>query len=172
MKKIIFCMLVSVILSACNQSPSANSSVTREAKALYEQNLAVVKSVVNAFENEQIDALAATIADSAVWTTAAYGSVPGTKADWMKALSSYMADWDSLKLVEPLFLPGLNLETFEIDGTVRYYGHWTGVHKSGLKTDLSFYAAYQFNKDHKIVNASEFYDLGGLINAVSAAKPK
>ena len=98
-----------------------------------------------------------------------YGAPEGKKEDWKNALSSYMADWDGLKLENANFLPGIDSTTHEPDGSVRYYGVWTGVHKSGVKTSLKFYGTYDFNKDGKIVFGDEYFDLGGLMNAV---KPK
>ena len=84
-------------------------------------------------------------------------------------LLAYVTDWDSLKLNYPDFLPGIDSATHEFDGSVRYYGIWNGVHKSGVHTSVNFYATYDFNKEGKIINASEFFDVGGLMNAI---KPK
>jgi hypothetical protein len=98
-----------------------------------------------------------------------YGAPQGKKEDWKNVLVSYFADWDSLKLESPNFLPGIDSATHEFDGSVRYYGVWNGVHKSGVRTSVKFYATYDFNKDGKVVSADEFFDAGGLMNAV---KPK
>src|SRR6185295_3974221 len=96
---------------------------------------------------------------------AAYGAPDGTKEDWKKALSFYLANWDSLKLKDARFLPGVDSTTQEPDGSVRYYGKWTGVHKSGVRTSSTFYGSLEFNAESKITDASEFFDVGGLINA-------
>jgi hypothetical protein len=82
-------------------------------------------------------------------------------------LAAYIADWDTLKLMYPDFLPGIDSATHEFDGSVRYYGIWNGIHKSGVRTSVNFYATYDFDKDGKIVNASEFFDVGGLMNAIN-----
>jgi ketosteroid isomerase-like protein len=161
MRNLILCSTVFMIL-ACSQAFSQNTN----AKALYEKNLATLKASITAFENEQIDAWASNIAEDAVWNSPAYGAALGTKNDWKNALAMYMADWDGLKLRNPNFLPGIDSITHEFDGSVRYYGEWDGVHKSGVKTAVSFYASYEFNKDGKITNGSEFFDVGGLMNAV------
>jgi hypothetical protein len=176
MKKIIFFSLLSCIFFSCNESAkktdettatSADStSKTSDAKALFEKNLASLKTGITAFENEKMDDWAATIADSAVWNPPAYGAKKGSKEDWKKAPTAYTADWDSLKLVNPNFLPGIDSATHEFDGSVRYYGTWEGVHKSGVKTSVNFYGSYEFNKDGKAVNGTEFFDVGGLMNAI------
>jgi len=170
MKKIICAVLLTAIL-ACNQEPKtvAASATSTDAKALYEKNLAVLQSGISAFEKEDINSWAATIADSAKWSSPMYGATEGKKEDWKNALASYMADWDNLKLENANFLPGIDSTTHELDGSVRYYGVWAGNHKSGVKTSVKFYAAYDFNKDGKIVSGDEYFDVGGLMNAV---KPK
>ena len=178
MKKVVFFSLVLCVLFSCNDSAKTDDTIstssdttskTSDAKALYEKNLASLQAGITAFENEKIDDWAATVADSAVWNPPVYGAKPAGKEDWKKALAGYVADWDSLKLVNPNFLPGIDSATHEFDGSVRYYGKWEGVHKSGVKTSINFYGTYEFNKDGKVVNGTDFFDVGGLINAI---KPK
>ena len=178
MKKIIFLLLGLSVLFSCNEpaktddtasATSDTSSKNSDAKALYEKNLASLKSGITAFENEKIDDWAATVADNAVWNPPSYGAKPAGKEEWKKALTGYTTDWDSIKLVDPVFLPGIDSVTHEFDGSVRYYGTWEGVHKSGVKTSVNFYGTYEFNTDGKVTDGSEFFDVGGLMNAV---KPK
>ncbi len=64
----------------------------------------------------------------------------------------------------------ISAATHEFDGSVRYYGQWDGVHKSGVKTSVNFYGTYDFNKDGKVVNGSDFFDVGGLMNAIKEKK--
>lgn len=176
MKKIIFFSLVLCVFFSCNDAVKIDDATAKEAndttsknsdaKALYEKNLATLQSGITAFENEKIDDWAATVADDAVWNSPAYGSKPGGKEDWKKALTAYTAGWDSLKLVAPTFLPGIDSLTHEFDGSVRYYGQWDGVYKSGVRTSVNFYGTYEFNKEGKVVNGSDFFDVGGLMNAI------
>ncbi|MDB5222614.1 MAG: nuclear transport factor 2 family protein [Chitinophagaceae bacterium] len=145
---------------------SETVSKPSDAKMLYEKNLASLKKGITAFENEKIDDWANTVSDTTIWNSAAYGSSPAGKEEWKKMLTAWIADWDSLKLNYPDFLPGIDSATHEFDGSVRYYGIWNGIHKSGVRTSVNFYATYDFNKEGKIVNASEFFDVGGLMNAI------
>jgi len=174
MKKTILWSLPFIALLACNQNqkPVETQSKSAEAKAQYEKNLAVFKAAVTAFENEKIDEWAASVADNAVWHPAAYGAAVGTKEDWKKALSFYATNWDSLKLKNATFLPGMDSVTHELDGSVRYYGIWTGTHKSGVRTASPFYGSFDFNKDGKVIDATEFFDVGGLMNAVAPKSAK
>ena len=166
----IFFLTILFGLYACNTSVKSDEAPKiSDARILYEKNLASLKKGIAAFENKKIDDWAATVSDTTIWNSAAYGSSPATKEDWKKMLLAYVTDWDSLKLNYPDFLPGIDSATHEFDGSVRYYGIWNGVHKSGVHTSVNFYATYDFNKEGKIINASEFFDVGGLMNAI---KPK
>jgi hypothetical protein len=49
---------------------------------------------------------------------------------------------------------------------------WVGTHKSGQQTSTKFYGTYDFNKDNKITSGDEFFDVGGLLNAVNAVAAK
>ena len=171
MKLFIFFLFISTAVYSCKEQVKSEPTLKlSEAKVLYEKNLASLQRGIRAFENENIDEWAETVADTTIWNSAAYGSLPGTKEDWKKTLIAYFADWDSIKLNYPDFLPGIDSATHEFDGSVRYYGIWNGIHRSGVRTSVNMYATYDFNKEGKIVNASEFFDVGGLMNAIKAKK--
>lgn len=170
MRKIIFLFFISFVSYSCNEPVKSEIAKPSDTKTLYEKNLATLKKGIAAFENENIDEWAETVSDTTIWNAAAYGSSPGTKEDWKKSLIAYFADWDSIKLNYPDFLPGIDSATHEFDGSVRYYGIWNGIHKSGVRTSVNMYATYDFNTEGKIVNASEFFDAGGLMNAVKSKK--
>ncbi len=167
MKLFIFLIFILSALYSCKEPvKSAPTSKISEAKILYEKNLASLKKGISAFENKKINEWAETVADTTIWNSPAYGSSPAGKEDWKKMLITYITDWDSLKLKYPDFLPGIDSATHEFDGSVRYYGIWEGIYKSGVRTSVNMYATYDFNKDGKVVNASEFFDVGGLMNTI------
>lgn len=136
-------------------------------KALYEKNLADLQAGIAAFEKGDIDGWSATVADSAKWNSPAYGDTIHTKAHWKESLKYYTDNWTNIKLNAPTFLPGLDSATHEPDGSVRYYGIWDAVHKSGVKTSVYFYGTYDFNKDNKVITGSDYFDVSGLMNAVA-----
>jgi hypothetical protein len=136
-------------------------------QALYDQNLAAVKSSVAAFENNDLAAFFSNVSDSVKWHSPAYGDTIMTKAHWMELLKGLEGNWSKWHLSNALFLPGIDSTSHAMDGSVRFYGRWDGEHKaSGMATKLEFYGAYEFNKDHKVKEAFEYADVGGLMNAV------
>jgi hypothetical protein len=57
------------------------------------------------------------------------------------------------------------------DGSVRTYVRWQSESiANGVKFNQKFYAVYKFNKYHKIIDADEYFDVTGLINAATAPK--
>lgn len=169
MKKLFFALIITIMVVGCDQAAKQESTTpgnSDEMKALYEANLATLKTAVTAFENEDINAYSAQIADSAVWASPVYGDTITTKAHWISSLKNLMDNWSNLHLTNGQFLPGIDSTTHAFDGSVRYYGIWNGTYSSGKTTMVKFYGTYEFNKDHKIIYGSDFYDVGGLLNAV------
>ncbi len=170
MKKILFASVISLLVMSCSDKDKKEDDASKkntEMKAVYEKNLATLKTGIAAFEKEDLEGWAAGVADSATWSSPAYGDTVSTKAHWKESLKYYLDNWDNLKLNGATFLPGVDSATQELDGSVRYYGSWNGVHSSGKATQLKFYGTYDFNKDNKIISGSDYFDLGGMMNAVA-----
>ena len=173
MTKLFLIPIASLLLAACSDNDKKEDDASKknaDMQALYEKNLAGLKKSISAFENKDIEGWAANIADTARWDSPAYGDTVHTKAHWKESLAYYLANWDNLKLNNSTFLPGIDSATHDLDGSVRYYGNWDATHKSGLKTSVNFYGTYDFNTDNKIISGSEFFDVGGLMNAVTPKK--
>jgi hypothetical protein len=172
MKKFfLFATFIAFIVS-CNQESKTETASTEDAdmKALYEKNLATLKTGIDAIEKGDLDAWAANVADSVVFNSPSFGDTIHTKAHWRDLINFFTTNWSGLELTNAIFLPGIDTASHKPDGSVRYYGTWTGVHSSGIKTDINFYGTFDFNSDNKIVNASEFFDVGGVLNAVTPKK--
>lgn len=173
MKKLLFAAIITLAIAGCNQTQkkeAALSSKTADMNAQYEQNLSTLKTSFNDFEKEDIASLAALSADSMVWNSPAYGDTVHTKKHWLESLRYYVNNWSNLHFSNAQFLPGVDTTTHEFDGSVRCYGRWDGTHSSGVVTRVNYYGTFDFNKDHKIISATEFFDIGGLMNAVKAGK--
>jgi hypothetical protein len=157
------------MIAGCSQPEQKETTTTNrdnDMKTLYEANLAVYKTQVAAFEKEDLNAWASTIADSAVWLSPAYGDTVKTKAHWMESIKNIMDNNSNLHLSNAQFLPGVDSATQQPDGSVRYYGTWHATPASGKEVSIKFYGTYDFNKDHKIISGNEFYDVGGVMNSV------
>jgi hypothetical protein len=170
MKSFRFLILATITMFACQRPTQPAEPQDDPVEAVYQKNLAAVKAAVSAFENENLDEFGTYVADNAVYYSGAYGSKKGTKEDWKKLLGFFTTDFDSIRLDHPLYLPGIDSVTHKLDGNVRYYGTWVSRHKSGVKTAARFYAVYEFDANNKIVYAEDYFDVGGLLNAVAPKK--
>ena len=173
MKKFLFFVFCSHLLVACsNQEKKEDDSPKKsdDMTALYEKNLAVIKSAIASFEKKDIDGWAANVADSAIWNSPAYGDTVTTKAHWKEVLTAYSSNWNDLKLTKTNFLPGVDSTTHQPDGSVRFYGVWVGTAKSGVQTSSKFYGSYDLNKDNKVIFGDEYFDVGGLQAAMNSKK--
>lgn len=172
MKRIFYASILTLMVASCSQPSqkenTADNNINKgdDMKALYEANLATYKSQVAAFEKEDLSAWASTIADNAVWQSPAYGDTIKTKAHWVESIKNIMDNNSNLHLTNAQFLPGVDSATQKPDGSVRYYGTWNAKSASGKDVSIKFYGTYNFNKDHKIISGDEFYDVGGVMNAV------
>jgi len=181
MKKVFIAGMIAVTLFSCSQpqkqqtqtaapvdtAAAAAAAKTTEMKMLYEKNLGTLKQFITAFENKDAAARASLIADNVVWHSPAYGDMDSSGTHWKQMTQMFWDNFDSLKLKNAVFLPGVDQKTQMLDGSVRYYGEWSGIYKKNKKkADWQFYGTYDFDKDGKVVNASQYYDVGGLKNAV------
>ena len=141
-------------------------------KMRYEKNLASVKAAISAFENEKLDEFGTYVSDSVVYVPAMYGSPQTNKEGWKNLLSTFTTEFDSIRLTNALYLPGIDSVTHVPDGSVRYYGTWVSRHKSGVKTAVRFYAVYEFGAEGKIIYAQDYFDVTGLLAAVAPKKSK
>jgi hypothetical protein len=168
MKKLLFLAMAAFLLVSCNTEDKEAAATNNDSDALYEQHLAIVKDMVSSFENKDMDAFFANVADSVTWNSPQYGDSVQTKAHWRESLQYWVDNWDNLHVENPIFLPGVDTSTLKPDGSVRYYGQWVGTHKAtGIETRLlSFYEFFNFNSDHKVSANGSFFDVGGLMKAV------
>lgn len=170
MKKFLLLSVVTLLLLSCNTEQKNEDTPPGEndMKALYEHNLATIKTNLAAFESKDLETLFANVSDTATWNSAIYGDTLHTKAHWMESLKYWTDNWDSLHLVNPTYLAGVDPETNMPDGSVRYYGQWNGIHKAtGIHTQVQVYEYFNFNTDKKISACGSYFDVGGLMNAVT-----
>ena len=77
MKKLIAGFVIVVTIICCNQpnktetpdSTSTSSPTGADMKALYDKNLSTLQTGISAFEKEDLNGWAATVADSARWAS-------------------------------------------------------------------------------------------------------
>ena len=98
--------------------------------------------------------------------TSVYGSEPFGYEQYAAMLKGYQESFDNIKYTAQNWLPGTN-EEGQLDGSVRTYGTWTGTNVvTGKELDLKGYWYMNFDAEGKVVAQGDFFDFGGMFNAV------
>jgi len=159
MKTILVSLSVVFILFSCESGNHVDFS----------KNVETVKELVNLHALEDADGISALFHDDLEWQGPAYGSGQLNKADHMAAIVMYHNMFDNLKYTANNWLPGVNAETGQLDGSVRTYGVWTGAHTATeTPLELTSYHTFDF-KDGKIIAGGDYFDLGGMFASFEVA---
>jgi hypothetical protein len=137
---------------------------------VFETNCAAIRSMLQGFQGENIDH-AAFYSDTLRVLQTGFNSPQDTIGldtlmahhQWMWSTFDFALADDSLDL-----LPGVNPDTKEMDGSVRFYSSWrvtktatdSTPEKSGV---IKLYESFDFNADGKVVYQQIYGDFGSLM---------
>ena len=151
---------LSLLVVACQ--PKVDNS----AKEKFEKNSQTVIAALKGFQDENLDY--SMYADNAVFNDTGFGGDSLSLDDVKKQDKAMWERYDFKLLTDPLvLLPGVNPDTKEADGSVRYYGEWqvtvpatdSTEAKSGV---IKYYSSFDFDDDGKIIYEQGYGDYGGL----------
>ena len=153
MKKLLFIISI-LFIYGCNTNPN------------YERNLATAKKLFELHGEEDLDGQIALISDKIQSNSSMYGSETTGYDQYVNMLKGYHAAFDDIKYTADIWLPGTD-SLGNLDGSVRTYGTWTGVNvATGKVLDLHGYWYMNFDEDGKVIAQGDYFDFGGMINAV------
>lgn len=158
-----FLILFSSILFVGCQEKKDNS--VNEA---FEKNSKTVKANIQNWQNETPDY--SMYSDKFVMRdTGVNGKDSLTLADMKENDKMLLKNYDFKFLTDPVvLLPGVNPDTKEPDGSVRYYGNWEVTIPATDSTEaksavLKYYQSFDFDADGKIIYEQGYGDFGGLM---------
>jgi hypothetical protein len=173
MKKTILVMAVAISLFACT-SPQVtkNNDADAENLAAFKENSKVTISVFEAFAKKDLNEWGKFISDSIKGHGPVYGQEAVVGKEVMKQrLEGFHKLFNNIKPNDIMLLPGVDTITYKPNGDVRAYVRWTDDGAlNGAKLEHKYYAVFKFNKDHLMIDADEYFDVSGLINAATAPK--
>ena len=131
MKKLIL-LFALVFITSCTQNTNPK----------FDTNLELTKAWFEKWEKEDIEGLTAMISESLEWQGAFY-----SQKDYItdkSALVGYISGWleamEDINYEAQYYLPGVDPETNQVNGSVRTYGTWTGKNTaSGKPFEVKFY---------------------------------
>ena len=144
-------------------------SCNKENHKEYNKNMEIYKKVVeeiNAyFDNSEEINISEYLTDDFVFYSYAAGNRNGQetpKSDYISNIESMKKMGMSINIGHSIYLPGVDKETYEFDGSVRvYYGATIKVDSNSV--DFSGYQTIEFNNG-KILSIEEWADYGGVQN--------
>jgi hypothetical protein len=172
--KIMYSILcLSFLFIGCQSAPD------NSANEAFEKNSKTVLTVLEGFQNENLDHQAYYAADFV-------GQVTGFGAEkdslsLEESIASDKQNWKVLDfklLTDPLvLLPGVNADTKMPDGSVRYYGAWEATRTATDSTEaksgvLKMYASFDFNEEGKIINEVGYGDFTGIVRHLFYSEDK
>lgn len=135
----------------------------------FEKNVELAKNWFTTFTSEDIDATAALMADEVEWQGCFYGSPVMDKNGAVEYSKAWQDAMENISYTAQNYLPGVNPETGQLNGSVRTYGTWRGTNtESGKDFEILMYHYFTFNEEGKIINAGDFGDATGLMMAVAS----
>ncbi|MGB0633343.1 MAG: antibiotic biosynthesis monooxygenase [Flavobacteriaceae bacterium] len=159
MKKLLLLFFVSALFVGCNTNPN------------YEKNLATAQKLFELHGEEKLDEQLALVSKDMEIITPMYGSDRGNYDDYAAMLKGYQDTFEDIKYTATVWLPGSNPEG-KLDGSVRTYGTWTGKNSiTGKDINLRGYWYFNFDDEGKVITQGDFFDFGGMMQAVGPKTP-
>lgn len=163
-------MATAVALFACT-TPQATTSSDDAAMATFKENAKVTTAVFEAFANKDLKTWASHVSDTLKAHGAGYGlEATVGKEELMQRLAGLHSIVNNIKANDIQLYPGLDSVTYKPNGDVRAYVRWTDDGINGAKIDHKYYGVFKFNKDHKMTETDEFFDISGVIKAATETK--
>ena len=161
MKTVFSFLCIALLFVSCQEK------VDNSAQLKFEENSKTVKAMIDGWQSENVDY--SLYADDVVIRETAFGAKrDSTNLEQMKEQDKKsLAALDFKFLGDPVFLPGVNVETKMADGSVRYYGDWEVTRPATDSTEaisgvVAVYHSFDFNDEGKIVFEQMYADFGGL----------
>jgi quinol monooxygenase YgiN len=160
LKKIILAITV-VLFVSCGGNPN------------YETNLATAQKLFELHGEEKIDEQLALVSEDIKIYTPMYGSSEPMGYDvYASMLKGYHDNYEDIKYNAQAWLPGVDTLSLKPDGSVRTYGTWTGKNSiTGKQINLNGYWYFNFDADGKVIAQGDFFDYGGMMQAVGPKNP-
>jgi len=167
MKKVIGFLAIGLTVIAC-QSPQEDNTI----QATFDANCETVRSALDNFQNEvaTFDEYSADFVGS---QTNFNPTGDSTSLDELKeSRPGWWAMFDAELKTELRLLPGVNPETNEVDGSVRYYGQWEVTKSATDSTEatsviIPIYASYDFDADGKILYQQTYGDMTAAFESLN-----
>lgn len=170
-------LLAILILMGCKETGESVEAATEEKTTLtdddFNAKVDLVKALFKAYEDEDIEAISAMLADTLRYSPTAWNDNQWlSKDDFLAMASTTHQAVDNLKFTPGIVLPnttaggffaGRNFPTQESApteiGLIRAYGSWSSTNsESGETNNSKWYGLFALNEDDKFALISAYFD--------------
>ena len=162
MKKLFYSILLGVIILSCNSETNSNDSINLS----FEKNSATMQALLDSYANEDVDYTR--FSEEAVFRGTLLGAPDTLRLDQIKAIhKDFFAKYDVKHMAPFNFLQGVNPETGEADGSVRFYYDMQVTNSSnGKSVVIPIYESFDFDEDGKAIYVQWYCDWTASISSL------
>ena len=163
MKKIIYPILLCVFIFSCDKDTKTdNLSVSQS----FEQNKKTMQALLDSYANENVDY--SRFSEDVVFKGTLLGAPDTLKLDQIKAIhKDFFAKYDVKHMAPFNFLQGVNPESGEADGSVRFYYDMQVTNSSnGKSVVIPIYESFDFDNQGKATYVQWYCDWTAYISSL------
>ena len=171
MKNILVSIFVLASMIACTSKQTTTEGEDPN-MVLFRENAKVVDAAFKAYSKKDLKEFASYQADSLKVHNAQFGGKDSNKAEFLERSVNFFKLINNIN-VKVTLLPGVDEVTLKTDGSVRAYVIWSADFVNNApKSELKSYFSLKLDKDHKIYDHDEYFDVSGWFQVASAAPAK
>ena len=155
MKKILYSIFLSFFLFSCNSGTQSNKATSTEA---FEKNSKTMQTLLDGYANESVDY--SHFSEDVVFKGTLLGAPDSLKLDQIKGMhNQFFEKYDVKHMAQFNFLQGVNPDTGESDGSVRFYYDMQVTNSSnGKSVVIPIYESFDFDDQGKAVYVQWYCD--------------
>jgi len=163
MKKLIYSILLSSFIFSCN---SGDKSVDSEISQVFKENSETMQALLKSFENEDVDY--SRFSDEVVFKGTLMGTPDTLRLDQVKEIhKNFFANYDVKHMTPFNFLQGVNPESGEADGSVRFYYDMQVTNSSnGKSVIIPIYESFDFNDEGRAIYVQWYADWTASMSSI------
>ena len=174
--KLIYSLLCAfaVIFMSCGTEAPLEEGDDNKTSEIFETNSTTVAAYLKDWQNENVDYEKYFASDFESWPTA-YGDTDTTNLEQNIEWDQYNWERYDFEIADELnLLPGVNVDTKQMDGSVRYYANWKITKSATDSTEersayIKMYQAYVFNEEGKISMNLTYGDFSGMMQDLNGS---
>ena len=166
MIKNFFLITIFALLYSCKSDVNVQFDIT-DVNQKFLDNCETVQSYLDDFVNESIDYKKYFNDTCKIRGTSFNSEGPMTVDDRMSRHEKLFPKYDFAISDSINFLPGVNAETKQVDGSVRFYFNWTIINSENEKSvTVPLYMSFDFDENGKFIFQQHFGDISAAFSSI------